>query len=133
MEVHPPSDPSAGLDPHLTHKLEGSLAFDAKQPFSFLHTYTPDSRIPELSKEPKILPCGSGLQAFQLILDTASQTSEVSKSRTPEVSTLTRGDLLNVEESTRGSRVLHPPNGPSKKVPGVTRGKEEMTHGPYSG
>jgi hypothetical protein len=119
-KVHPPSNPMVGLDPHLTHKLEefDVRRFDTEHPFSFLHACPPESQIPELPKEPKISPRGSSLRAFQLTLDTASQTSRVPKSQTPEGSTLTRGDILDMEARTGGSRILLPPNGPKGKCQG---------------
>ena len=110
----------------------GIQCFSVEHPFSFMHAYPLDYWIHEIPKDPRISPRGSDLRAFRLILDVAPQTFGVPKSRTPEESTLTHGDILDAKARTGGPQAFQPPNGRSKQVPGVTRDKEEMTRGPYS-
>jgi hypothetical protein len=105
VEFHPPSNPMAGLDPCLKHKLKGNSTFGAlalNAPFSFVHAYPPKSQDTELPKGPKISPRGSSLWSFQLIYDTIPQSSGVPKSLTSEGSTLARVDVLNAEARIGG-------------------------------
>jgi hypothetical protein len=53
VEVHPPSNPTTGFDLHLTHKLQGSSAFNTSAlnaPFSFLCTNPLESQNPEIPR-----------------------------------------------------------------------------------
>jgi hypothetical protein len=118
-KVHPPSKPMVRLNSHLTHKLEENSTFDTKRPFSFcMHVL----RGPELPKDPEIFPRGSGLQAFHLTHDIASQNPGVPKSRPPKGSTLIRGDVLDAMSNTGGSQILLLPHGTNKLLSEMTRG-----------
>jgi len=102
-KVHPSSNPTTRHGIHLTHEIEGISTFGTERPFSFLHSYPLESRIPEFLKDPEIYPLGSKLRAFQLTHDTATQTYRVSKFWTLEGSTLTCGDIPNEGERIGGS------------------------------
>jgi hypothetical protein len=69
-------------------------------PFRF---YTLVHQSPEFMKDPEISPRGSDLRAFQITLDTVFQNFVVSKSRTPEGSTLAWVDVLDEMKKKFGS------------------------------
>jgi hypothetical protein len=134
-KVYPPSNPMAGLNPHLTHRLEENLTFDASvlnAPFSYC---THVLRSPEFLdfRRPGISPRGSGLRAFQLTHDAASQTPGVRIPDFPKSRNLSMWWCARCRGKYGGSQILLLPIGPNRWVPEVTRDKEEMTRGPYSG
>jgi hypothetical protein len=118
-KVHPPFNPTTRLDIYLTHGIEGNSTFDASTLNIHFYFCMHGLWSLEFPKEPRISPRGSDLQAFQFTHDTASQTFEVPKFKTPKGTTLTHGDMLNAEVRTGEFRALHSPSGPSKKVPRV--------------
>jgi hypothetical protein len=105
-KVHSPSNPTTGLVHHLTHRLEGNSTFDTSHPF-FLSTRM-SSGVPNSRRS---LNLSTWLQPLGLSTYPRQCTPNL---RTPEGSILVHGDVLDVEIRTGGSRVLHPPNGPTR-------------------
>jgi hypothetical protein len=60
-KVHPPSNPTTGLDPHLTHRIEGNSTFDVSVPFPF---FTPILWSPEFQNSQRNLKSHHVAPAF---------------------------------------------------------------------
>jgi hypothetical protein len=77
VEVHLLSNPTVGIFPYWTHRIEGSSTFGSEHLFFVLCMHSLESRNIKLPKEPKVSPLGSDLRVFQFICDSTPQTSEV--------------------------------------------------------